>query len=85
MVDLTFIVPFAGLAAIGAAAYLAMSVLKLPEGDEAMRKIARRIQEGARAFMRRQYRTIAVISAIVAIIFACAIGLFSSSGGLFGS
>ena len=74
MVDLTFIVPIAGLAAIGAAAYLAMSILKLPEGDEAMRKIARRIQEGARAFMRRQYRTIAVISAIVAIIFAGAIG-----------
>ena len=74
MVDLTFIVPIAGFAALGAAAYLAVSVLKLPEGDEAMRKIATRIQEGARAFMRRQYTTIAVISAIVAIIFAGAIG-----------
>ena len=76
VVDLTIIVPIAGLAAIAAAAYLSWRVLQLPEGDEMMRRIASRIQEGARAFMRRQYTTIAVIALVVAVIFAGAIGVF---------
>jgi K(+)-stimulated pyrophosphate-energized sodium pump len=68
------IVPIAGLAALGTAAYLTRLVLRLPRGDEKMRKIESAIQEGARAFMRRQYRTIALIAAVVAVIFAVAIG-----------
>ena len=74
MVDVTILVPVAGLAAVAVAAYLAWSVLRLSPGDDKMRGIAARIQEGARAFMRRQYRTIALIAAVVAIIFAAAIG-----------
>ena len=74
MVDVTILVPVAGLVAVAVAAYLAWSVLRLSPGDEGMQGIARRIQEGARAFMRRQYRTIALIAAVVAIIFAAAIG-----------
>ena len=74
MVDLTIIVPIAGLAAIGTAAYLTWSVLRLPRGDEKMHAIEDAIQEGARAFMRRQYRTIAAIAAVVAVLFAVAIG-----------
>ena len=62
MVDITIIVPIAGLAALSTAAYLTMLVLRLPRGDERMRKIEGAIQDGARAFMRRQYRTIAVIA-----------------------
>jgi len=76
LVDVTIIVPIAGLAAVGTAAYLAWSVLRLPPGDETMQKIAARIQEGARAFMRRQYRTIALIAAVVALVFAATIGAF---------
>jgi len=79
VVDLTIVVPIAGLAAIAAAAYLSWRVLQLPEGDEAMRRIVSRIQEGARAFMRRQYTTIAIIALVVAVIFAGAIGFFRGS------
>ena len=50
MVDLTIIIPIAGLAAIGTAAYLAREVLRLPPGDEAMQRIGNAIREGARAF-----------------------------------
>ena len=74
MVDLTIIIPIAGAAALATAAYLTIRVLRLPRGDEGMRRIERAIQDGARAFMRRQYRTIAIIAAIVAIVFALAIG-----------
>ena len=74
MVDITIIVPISGLAALGTAAYLTRIVLRLPRGDERMQKIEGAIQEGARAFMGRQYGTIAIIAAIVAVIFALAIG-----------
>src|SRR2546427_2932432 len=74
MVDLTIVVPIAGLAAIGTAAYLAREVLRLPQGDENMRRIGDAIREGARAFMKRQYTTIALIAAILAVVFAVALG-----------
>jgi K(+)-stimulated pyrophosphate-energized sodium pump len=73
--DITIIVPIAGLVALGTAAYLTRMVLRLPRGDERMQKIEGAIQEGARAFMRRQYRTIALIAAAVAVLFAVAIGI----------
>ncbi len=74
MVDVTIIVPLSGLAAVGTAAGLAWGVLRRSPGDEAMQGIASRIQEGARAFMRRQYRTIALIAGLIAVIFAAAMG-----------
>jgi len=37
-------------------------VLRNPQGDETMQAIARAIQEGARAFLRRQYRTVALVA-----------------------
>jgi K(+)-stimulated pyrophosphate-energized sodium pump len=74
MVDLTIIVPIAGLAALGTAGYLTWSVLRMPRGDEKMQAIEEAIQEGARAFMKRQYTTIAVIAAVVAVLFAVAVG-----------
>ncbi|HEV8594868.1 MAG TPA: sodium-translocating pyrophosphatase [Thermoplasmata archaeon] len=75
MVDLTIIIPIAGLAGVGTAAFLTWSVLRLPRGDAKMQAIEGAIQEGARAFMKRQYRTIAVIAAVVAVVFAVAIGV----------
>src|SRR2546428_2195576 len=75
MEAMTGVVLIAGLAGLGTAAYLTAKVLRLPRGDEKMQAIEGAIQEGARAFMRRQYRTIALIAAGVAILFAVAIGL----------
>src|SRR5207247_134309 len=74
MVDFSPVIPIAGLTALATAAYLTLRVLRLPRGDERMQEIERAIQEGARAFMRRQYTTIAIIAAVVATLFAIAIG-----------
>ncbi|MEI7512631.1 MAG: sodium-translocating pyrophosphatase [Candidatus Uhrbacteria bacterium] len=58
----------AAVLAIVYAAYLAQSILALPEGDEKMKSIAKAIQEGAMAFLNRQYRTVLVIGVVVFLL-----------------
>ncbi|HWT07407.1 MAG TPA: sodium/proton-translocating pyrophosphatase, partial [Xanthomonadales bacterium] len=58
----------AGLIAILYGAYLANWVIKQPAGNAAMQAIAAAIQEGAMAFLRRQYRTVAVVALILFVI-----------------
>src|SRR6478672_8384777 len=48
--------------------YLVREVLAAPEGTEKMREIARAIQEGAKAYLNRQYRTLAVFLAVLAVV-----------------
>src|SRR5437899_10985025 len=62
----TGIVLFAVVAAfvgIAYGAYLIQWILKLEEGSEQMKAIAKAIQEGANAYLNRQYRTAAYVAA----------------------
>src|SRR5213596_2490536 len=56
---------FALVCALVAIAYgigLTYWLLRQPDGNERMREIARAVQEGAAAYLRKQYRTIAVVA-----------------------
>jgi K(+)-stimulated pyrophosphate-energized sodium pump len=55
------------LGALGIAAALARWVLRQETGERAMQDIAAAIREGAEAFLRRQYRTIAMLSVLFAV------------------
>ena len=57
-----------GLLALLAAALLVRSVLAADTGTAEMRLISDAIREGAEAFLRRQYRTIAIIAVVLAVI-----------------
>jgi len=61
------------LAGLGFAGLLTRDVLRRDTGNDRMREITAAIQQGARAFLRRQYRSIAIIAVILAIVFAGAI------------
>src|SRR5690348_10112205 len=61
-----------GLAAVAFAIALIFVVLREPTGNDRMREIAGAIQEGANAYLNRQYTVIAIIGAIIAVV----IGLF---------
>ena len=60
---------------LGFAAWLAKWVLARDTGSEAMRAISDAIKEGAEAFLRRQNRTILILSAIFALVLFTGYGL----------
>src|SRR5579872_7293964 len=64
-----------GLAAVAFAVVLIFLVLAKPTGNDRMREIAAAIQEGAAAYLNRQYTVIAIIGVIIAIVIAIFINL----------
>src|ERR671915_2259168 len=64
------------LAAVLYGLYLTWWLLSQPAGNERMQEIARAIQEGAGAYLRKQYSTIAV----VAIVPFFALGFYNQLG-----
>jgi K(+)-stimulated pyrophosphate-energized sodium pump len=62
---LALVVAVGGLAV---AWLLARNVLRQADGNDAMKDVAGAIREGARAFLTRQYRTIGVLAAVLAIV-----------------
>src|SRR5947209_8130569 len=56
------------IAALGFAYMLVREVLSADQGTPKMQEIAKAVQEGARAYLSRQFRTLAVFSVIVFIL-----------------
>jgi K(+)-stimulated pyrophosphate-energized sodium pump len=64
---------------------LARNVLRRPAGNQRMQDIARAIQEGAEAYMRRQYQIVAIVAVVIAVILAVAIDWETALGFLMGA
>lgn len=65
----------AGAIALAFAAELTVWVMHRPAGTQKMQEVSAAVREGALAYLNRQYRTIAVFAAAIAIILAFAINV----------
>jgi K(+)-stimulated pyrophosphate-energized sodium pump len=75
----------AAAAAILFGLFLARSVLSRPAGNERMQDIARAIQEGAEAYMKRQYTVVAVVAVVIAVLLAIVLDVETAIGFLVGA
>src|SRR5215472_15488671 len=75
------VVLLAGIIAVAFAAWLARDVLSQDRGSKAMQEVASLIFEGAMAFLNRQYRTIALLALVAAIIIGVLIGGLANDPG----
>jgi len=62
---LVWIIALVGLAALGVAFVFAREVLHAPQGTRKMREISKAVQEGASAYLGRQFRTLGVFAVLV--------------------
>ncbi|HYX97846.1 MAG TPA: sodium-translocating pyrophosphatase [Geodermatophilus sp.] len=67
-VVLVAIVLAVSLAALAFAAYLVRAVMAADQGTPTMREIAQAVQEGAAAYLRRQFKTLGVFAVIVFLL-----------------
>src|SRR4051794_15128842 len=74
MSGILWLVPLSGVIAVIAAAILARDVIGRPKGTPEMQEIAAAIYEGAMAFLNRQYRTIAMLSVVAAVLIGLLLG-----------
>jgi len=68
MTSTTLLVLGSAVLAIVYGAILIRIILRLPAGNEKMQSIAKAIQEGAKAYLNRQYKTIAMVAAALFLI-----------------
>jgi K(+)-stimulated pyrophosphate-energized sodium pump len=74
-----------GGAGLAYGVYTRAHILALPAGSERMQQIAAAVQEGARAYLNRQYMTIAIVGVVICIILTYFLGFAVGIGYLIGA
>ena len=83
--NLVFIAIGLGLLAVVYGYVTSRSVLGADAGNAKMQEIAAAIQEGAQAYLKRQYTAIAVVGVVVALVVLLALGAISALGFVLGA
>ncbi|MBP5855791.1 sodium-translocating pyrophosphatase [Marivibrio halodurans] len=74
-----------GVAAVLYGIVTSRSILSMSAGNERMQEIAGAIQEGASAYLNRQYTTIGMVGVVVAVILFATLGTASAVGFIIGA
>jgi len=80
-----FLIIFCGILAIIYGYIVGNQILSASPGNSKMQEIAAAIQEGARAYLKRQYKTIALVGLIILIVIFFVLGIWVSIGYLIGA
>ena len=83
--DIMYLIIGSGVLAVLYGIITSLSVLSADTGNEKMQEIAKAIQEGAGAYLSRQYSTIAIVGLVILIISYFLLGLEVAVGFLIGS
>src|SRR5271163_1815169 len=75
-----WLIVLCGVLAIAYAIWATRSVMKAPAGSEKMQEIAAAIREGAQAYLKRQYSTIAVVGIVIFFIVGYFLGWLVAIG-----
>ncbi len=62
--------PIGSAIALLFAVYLALKVLRAPEGNDTMKKISSHIRKGANAYLKRQYSIVGIFFAVMTVVLA---------------
>ncbi|WP_133511068.1 sodium-translocating pyrophosphatase [Candidatus Thiosymbion oneisti] len=74
-----------GALALGYGIWSVKWILALPDGNDRMREIAGAVQEGAKAYLNRQYTTIGIVGIILAVILFFVLDLYTAIGFVIGA
>ncbi|MBL8645112.1 MAG: sodium-translocating pyrophosphatase [Rhodospirillaceae bacterium] len=85
MSSLELLVIGCGVLALLYGAYATRRVLSQPAGNARMQEIAAAVQEGAAAYLNRQYTTIGIVGVVVAVILAVTLGATVAIGFVIGA
>ncbi len=85
MTPVFLIIACCGLLALIYSATASRQIMSRSAGNARMQEIAAAIQEGAGAYLNRQYRTIAIVGAVVAVLLQMLLGWHVSVGFLIGA
>jgi len=85
MADMYWIVIVCGLLALAYGAYAIRAVLATEPGTERMQEIALAVQEGASAYLNRQYSTIALAGVVIGIILGLTLNWYVAVGYFVGA
>ncbi len=85
MTNIYYFIVLSGLFALAYGALGARSILQAPTGNARMREIAAAIQEGAKAYLNRQYTTIAWVGLVIMVALYALLGGYSAIGFVIGA
>ncbi len=80
-----WLVVASGVVALLYGVFAAKSIFAADPGDERMQEIAGAIQEGASAYLKRQYTAIAIVGVVVGVILAATLGITVAVGFVIGA
>ena len=85
MIGILNLIILAGLLAILYGYIVGKQILSASPGNSKMQEIAGAIQEGARAYLNRQYKTIAIVGVVILFIITFALGIWVGLGYFIGA